>query len=581
MVRFLSYNICGNSLESDTPQPLWGCRRHREVELRRQKVVAEATAWKADLVFLQEVCEKQYTAIADALKGYGYTGYFVSTKSPSTKDPKLCSIGGTPGNYGIAVLAKGKVTDEEALDPATGVAGKTEPTTLPEKWYAACVEAMVQSVKTRACSVHLWPNYSEVDDLPVLTDLTEMQAKNLVGKEWLNTGTPVVLGGDFNPIRGATNSTRPRSSDLDALYRSELGGNGSGRFIEVDETDADHFDAPCKPPVVTTPPKNCRSGQSTHSHPTAAGDVSDGKFDYIFVDKDHFKNVAAEARPRDMDVSDHHPYRGAATFSHCNNPADNRADLLHRDAAGDLYRHFGRSNGKIAADPCKIGFGWADTKLIARAGDIDRDGDEDLYAVDANGVLLFYPGDDTELFTGAPSPVSQSFGAVNQLAVSPDMNGDGTPDLITRLADGTLSRFSTHLDGTLGAGVDLSYDFGIDDIAYDRVLAPGDISGDGKPDILARTPQGDLYLFAGKPDGTLDGRVRIGTGWNIYATVIAAGNVDGDPAGHPDLLGLKPNGDLFLYTGTGNATQPFINPPWPHQDIDRSGWGFPAGDLYL
>ncbi|MGW7450058.1 endonuclease/exonuclease/phosphatase family protein [Streptomyces sp. NPDC054787] len=580
MVRFLSYNICGNSLEKDTPQELWACKRHREVDVRRQKVVAEATAWKADLVFLQEVCEAQYTAIAKGLEGYGYKGNFVITKSPSTADPGLCTIGGTPGNYGIAVLAKGAITPV-TLDPTFGVAGSTEPTTLPEKWHAACVEALVQSVMTRACSVHLWPNYSEVNKQPVPTDLTAKQARNLVGKEWLNTGMPVVLGGDFNPIRGATASTRPRSSDLDALYRPELGGNGSGRFIEVDETDADHFDASCKPPVVTTLPKACRSGQSTHSYPATSGDVGDGKFDYIFVDKDHFKNVAAEALPRDTDISDHHPYRGAATFSHCNNAADGYADLLHRDNAGDLYRHFARSDGKIASAQCKTGFGWGRTRLIARAGDVDHDGDEDLYAVNDKGVLHFYPGDHTELFTRAPRVVSESFGAVNQLAVSPDTNGDGTPDLITRLSDGTLSRISTKPDGTLGATVDLSYDFGIDNTLYDTVLTPGDISGDGKPDLLARSPQGDLYLFAGEPDGTFGGKVRIGTGWNIYARVIAPGNVGGDPAGHPDLLGLKPNGDLFLYTGTGNAGEPFTNPPWPHQDSDRSGFGFPAGDLFL
>ncbi|MER5354284.1 VCBS repeat-containing protein [Kitasatospora sp. NPDC002551] len=577
LVRFLTYNICGNSLES-------GCTSPRTVEPRRAEVVSQALEWKADLVFLQEVCRQQYNAINTSLMAEGYSsGNFVTTFSP-TESPGLCSMDDptdtkpstvVTGDYGIAVFAKGPVTSRKMLNPSVGPYGDVTTATAKEDWFAACVEATVQSVRTRACSVHLWPNHGAPHD-PLLT-LT--QAYNLSIDPWLNDGAAVVLGGDFNPVNRNTYGSRerPRSADLDPFYLGGTGAIPGGQpMIETDETDVDRFDYECRDqaghPVVT----RCRSGQYTH--PT------NGKLDYIFLDESHFKNVAAAVdapAPSRQGISDHLPYRGAATFKHCNTRADVYADLLRVDTGGDLWRHFGRSDGKIAADECKTGFGWKNTELIARAGDVDTDGDGDLYAIDTSGTLRFYPGDlDSELFTRAPREVAQGLGAVDRLAVSPDMDGDGHPDLVVRTGDGMLTRFSTRTDGSLGPAVALSSGFG----AYDTVLTPGDLTGDGLPDILTRTPGGDLYRFAGKADGTLDGPVKVGSGWNVFTQILAPGNVDGDAAGRGDLLGIKPHSttdpkkDVFLRRGTGDPSAPFPDPPAVLSDSDRSGWGFPAAD---
>ncbi|CAL9650527.1 hypothetical protein SUDANB96_06642 [Streptomyces sp. enrichment culture] len=572
LVRFLTYNICGNSLVS-------GCTSPRTVGPRNEEVVSQALEWKADLVFLQEVCRQQYNAINKSLMAHGYSsGHFVATFTPTEAKESLCPMddptdaaGVAEGDYGIAVFAKGPVTSRVKLDPSVGAYGDVREATGPEDWSAACVEAAVQTIRTRACSVHLWPNHP--DRSPYLT---MTQAQNLAVDPWLNAGTAVVLGGDFNPIN-RDGGERPRSADLDPFYLGDMGAVGGGqRWIETDETDVERFDAPCKDAAGLPVVQRCRSGQYTHP--------SNGKLDYIFVNESHFKNVAgavgapAEAR---KGISDHLPYRGAATFRHCNLTADGYADLLRVDADGDLWRHYGRSTGQIAADECKIGFGWKNTKLIARAGDVDKDGDEDLYALDNNGVLRFYEGDrNSELFTRAPREIAQGLSAVNQLAVSPDMTGDGNPDLIARTSDGTLTRSSTATDGGIGEAVVLSSGFG----AYDTVLAPGDLTGDGRPDILARTPGGDLHRFAGKADGTLDVGVKVGSGWNVFSQILMPGNLDGDVTGHNDLLGIKPHSatdpkkDIFLYRGTGDPAAPFPNPPATLNDVDRTGWGFPAND---
>ncbi|MEU0575393.1 hypothetical protein [Dermacoccus nishinomiyaensis] len=202
------------------------------------------------------------------------------------------------------------------------------------------------------------------------------------------------------------------------------------------------------------------------------------------------------------------------------------------DVDGDLWRHFGRSDGKIAADECKIGFGWKTTRLIARARDIDKDGDDDLYAIDTTGVLRFNPDDRaSELFTRAPTTVGHNHGGVNQLAVSPDLDSDTNPDLLLWHGDGRLTRASTTATGGIGPSTVLTV---IDSTVYDTVLAPGDLTGNGLPDVLARTQSGDLYRYTRQTGGTLASPVKTSTGWNILTTILTPGNIDGDLTQHSD-----------------------------------------------
>jgi len=85
---------------------------------------------------------------------------------------------------------------------------------------------------------------------------------------------------------------------------------------------------------------------------------------------------------------------------------------------------------------------------------------------------------------------------------------------------------------------------------FNTVFSPGDFSGDGHADLLGRTPGGALYLYRGNgAGGFIGGGVRIGTGWNMFNTVVSAGNFAGD--GHPALFGRTPGGALYLYRGNG------------------------------
>jgi hypothetical protein len=91
---------------------------------------------------------------------------------------------------------------------------------------------------------------------------------------------------------------------------------------------------------------------------------------------------------------------------------------------------------------------------------------------------------------------------------------------------------------------------------YTLFLGPGDLNGDGKGDLLARDGSGYLYLVPGSGDGlSLASPVKIGGGWNAYDLLVGAGDFSGD--GRTDIVARTPSGTLYLYRGTGKASAPF------------------------
>ncbi|MER5929636.1 VCBS repeat-containing protein [Streptomyces sp. NPDC002054] len=110
------------------------------------------------------------------------------------------------------------------------------------------------------------------------------------------------------------------------------------------------------------------------------------------------------------------------------------------------------------------------------------------------------------------------------------------------------------------------------------VVGPGDLTGDGQGDLLTRDSWGNLWLRAGNGSGTWFGTpVKIGAGWNTYKTIVGGGDISGD--GRPDIVAAAHDGHLYVYKGTGSASAPFGAREWySHGWNGYSGIAVP-GDL--
>jgi glucose/arabinose dehydrogenase len=125
-----------------------------------------------------------------------------------------------------------------------------------------------------------------------------------------------------------------------------------------------------------------------------------------------------------------------------------------------------------------------------------------------------------------------------------DYTGDGHPDVVARSSDGLLRLYpgtGTSLSGprVIGTGWD----------GFTALFSPGDWDGDGWPDILARTSTGDLRAYFWTGAGFASGFAKVGVGWNGVSLVFSPGDFNRD--GPPDIMGRTADGRLHLWHGNG------------------------------
>ncbi|MFD3332332.1 FG-GAP repeat domain-containing protein [Streptomyces sp. NPDC058700] len=235
-------------------------------------------------------------------------------------------------------------------------------------------------------------------------------------------------------------------------------------------------------------------------------------------------------------------WAGAAQLGGAGNvPAHGKEGLLARDKAGTLFWYNPTGTGKLfPRSQVSSDGGWAGSTIF-EVNSLGRDGISD--------TLEIYDG---RLY-GGETDFGGGWGAIDLIAGPGDLNGDGTADFVARDRSGVLWLYRSNYDGTaLHARVKVGSGWG----AYDRIVGSGDFSGDGLNDLVARAKDGTLYLHQGAGQGgyAFKPRVRIGGGWNAYPKLAAPGDITGD--GKADLLAVNAGGELFRYSGTGEAGTP-------------------------
>src|SRR6478609_3048958 len=180
-------------------------------------------------------------------------------------------------------------------------------------------------------------------------------------------------------------------------------------------------------------------------------------------------------------------------------------------------------------------FGKATPPSARGVHGFDADGIADVLAVTSTGSLRLYRGNGAGYVNGGVQ-IGAGWNIFNTVFSPGDFTGDGNPDLIARTPAGALYLYRGNgRGGFSGGGAQIGAGWNI----FNTVFSPGDFTGDGNPDLLARTPAGALYLYRGNGAGGFSGGgVRIGAGWNIFNTVFSPGDFTGD--GNPDLLARTP-----------------------------------------
>ncbi|MEU2184115.1 VCBS repeat-containing protein [Streptomyces thermolilacinus] len=227
------------------------------------------------------------------------------------------------------------------------------------------------------------------------------------------------------------------------------------------------------------------------------------------------------------------------------NPQTGKSEILGLDRNGTLWGYYSRNNGTLTArDQWSDVGGWAGARVHFPSS-LDANGHADLLEV-YDGYLYNY------LEYGAVS-LGRGWGAFNTLTGVGDLTGDGKGDLLARTSGGTLYLYRGDGQGYAFAGrTSVGSGWGV----YNSLVGAGDITGDGRADLLARTSDGTLYLYAGTGNASapFKARVKVGTGWQTYSKLVAPGDITGD--GRADLLAVTSGGTLYRYitthTGTAN-----------------------------
>ncbi|MGW5634321.1 FG-GAP repeat domain-containing protein, partial [Streptomyces sp. NPDC003832] len=245
--------------------------------------------------------------------------------------------------------------------------------------------------------------------------------------------------------------------------------------------------------------------------------------------------------------------RGSAVrhdFTSIDGP-DGRGDLLTLNSSGGLTWQAGTGTGRFGEKT--TGTGWPTTVKAVPFGDLSGDRCNDVLVRYSSGALRLYkPGCNAAVkpSTSYTTLATSGWTQYDVLTSPGDLSGDGRPDLLARNAStGTVYLYKGTSTGKLAARVKLYDNWK----TYKKIVGVGDITGDGRADLVAQDKANVLYRYDGKGDGTFAARAKVFSDWGAsYDVVVGVGDITDD--GRPDLVSRDTSGNLYRNSGDGKGS---------------------------
>ncbi|MEU3460787.1 N-acetylmuramoyl-L-alanine amidase [Streptomyces sp. NPDC006733] len=244
-----------------------------------------------------------------------------------------------------------------------------------------------------------------------------------------------------------------------------------------------------------------------------------------------------------------------------------RSDLLARDTAGVLWQYQGSGTAGVPfLYRYRLSAGWQGYNALIDLSGFRANGTGDLIAREPSGTLWYYKGTGNVAAPFAPRvKAGTGYQIYNGLIGVGDVSADGKPDLIARDTAGVL--WLLRGTGNPAAPFTARVKIGTGWQMHNMLVGGGDLTGDGKVDLIARDTSGNLWLYRGTGNVAAPwaARLKVGTGWQMHNLIVGTSDLSGD--GKADLLARDTTGKLWLYRGTGNAAAPFAA-----RTLVTSGW---------